>query len=66
MGDQLAESGFPSALALSLPQAALRGPEWTAVLAWQGSHLFLWTRSPRSLGCQRRSGRQGRSSGLQA
>ena len=38
MGDQLTERGFPSARALSLHQAALRGPlggpEWTAVLAW--------------------------------
>lgn len=39
-GDQLAERGFPSAGALSLHQAALRGPlggpERTAVLAWVG------------------------------
>lgn len=39
-GDQLAERGFPSAQALSLHQAALRGPlggpKRTAVLAWVG------------------------------
>lgn len=63
MGDQLTERDFPSARALSLRQAALRGP-WEGLSGLQcwlgcGSHPFLQTRRPRRLGCQRRSGRQG-------
>ena len=66
MGDQLAESGFPSTRAPSLPQAALQGPEWTAVLAWKGSHLFLWAQKSQEPGLPEALGTLGRSSGLQA